>query len=209
MELNVFFSLLRKRTAFLLVVMLVSAAAAVLAVSQADGAQKASVTVSLVFTELYQREETAVQYDGYYLIEAERRFGDLLGRTLVSDQLKRGFEEQTGATLGRTERISPIDFETIFLAVRDLAHAVSLSSTLEALLRDDVQKAVSRSGEPLTVTVAVGDAALRTSFWTLPKAAVVGALLGLLLGIFLVLLRHASRPDGVVIEEELIEVRVE
>lgn len=131
--------------------------------------------------------------DGYYVIETERRYGELLAQLLRSESLTSSFFQVSGASLGRVERISSDDFRVRWRGGR--ANATDTSQVLSGLLKKEFQESVHGSAEPLRATVAVTQAALlkAPSFAAL---AFAGSLVGLILGTFLILLRHYFRATS-------------
>ena len=87
-ELNEFINLIRRSAVLILIVVVVSAVIFGIALPIFDGAPRASILVSLSFGELSDSKDEAISYDGYYVVEAQRRFGDLLGQELLRQDLR-------------------------------------------------------------------------------------------------------------------------
>src|SRR3989338_3886909 len=127
-ELSDYLSVLRAQWLFVLVVVFGSALLTTVIVPRIDDRPRASVIASVRIDTLTETKTPAVQYDGYYLIETERRFGDLLGQTLLRDDLA-GAVSAAGASIGLVRRVSPLDY-------RVLLHGAENPTPAAAALRE-------------------------------------------------------------------------
>lgn len=204
-EFAVLLRLLRDGAVALLLAAMLGAAAVTVLVRAYDAVPHEEVIVSLTFRGLAPNENIA--YDGYYIIESERRFGDILGYILVREDL-RDTMAKDGVSMGRISRVSPLDYRVAFSVSEDGvkrgAFLATFKDTVEGLLTD----AVERSGEPIIVSVSLSDAIVLPTTWTLPKSLFVGALLGIFFGVVFLLLRHAALPEGILVRE-VIEVEID
>lgn len=124
-----------------------------------------------------------VQYDGYYVIEDERRLG-----TLMAEQLRSaGLQESLGGELiiGRVERVSATDYRVAFTSTKT---DEEVSALLEDALNEHLLKLHERLEEPL-----LGQAAVVLVDRSAPvspiKGSLAGGLAGLILSGFLLALR--------------------
>ncbi|MBI4134403.1 MAG: hypothetical protein HY475_03205 [Candidatus Terrybacteria bacterium] len=126
-------------------------------------------------------------YDGYYLVETERRFGDLLADILRTTSLHAAMEGETGVTLGRTVRVTPWDYRVNLRGPNALSPETTV--VLQRLLGVAVREMSVRSGEPLEMSAAVGDAVPSPS---VPRevGGLIGGSVALLLTALAVLLRR-------------------
>lgn len=150
---------------------------------------RAAVVASLSF-QTVQEPAGAVALDGYYVIETERRYGELLGQLLRNTEQQEAFARASGAHVGRIERLSHADFR-VELSGRAV-FAPEAKQAFEDILGKALAEAVDRSGEPLSARLEVSDA---VPVFTISRAplAFIGAFLGLFVGVFVVLLRHYFR----------------
>lgn len=152
----------------------------------AAASPSATAVVSLRVQGMAPAEPDAL-YDGYYLVETERRFGDLLADILRTASLHAALESETGVALGRTVRVTPWDYRVNLRGPN--AFSPETTAALQRLLGAAVREMSVRSGEPLEMSAAVGDAVPSPPF---PRE--VGGLIGggvaLLLAALAVLLRR-------------------
>jgi hypothetical protein len=196
-ELRDYLAALRVRWMLLLLCIAGSAALAVLLLPRLDDVPRASVIAS-VRVESLPDSVSSVQYDGYYLVETERRFGDVLGQTLLRSDLA-GSVAEHGATLGLVRRISPLDFRVLLRGTATPGPAATaLQEQLSVLIRD----ATERSGETAVFSATVSSPELLPARWSALRSGLVGGLLGLLLAASWVLW---ALYQGAARAEELVE----
>lgn len=153
----------------------------------------ASVTASLQFSGLHVAAGDAVSYDGYYLVENERRFGELLAEVLRSGSFRDQFSASTQTRIGRVERITDTDYRVLLRGEEGAIRASE--AVLEQQLADTMQGLSSESGEALRVRAFVSAPTFLVSF-SPRSAAGVGTFLGVLFAACALLLRQYL-SDGV------------
>jgi hypothetical protein len=174
-ELRDYLAVLRARWMLLLLCIAGGVTLAVLLLPRLDDVPRASVIAS-VRVESLPDSALAVQYDGYYLVETERRFGDVLGQTLLRSDLAESVAEQ-GATLGLVRRISPLDYRVLLRGTTTPGPAATaLQEQLSELIRD----AAERSGETSVFSATVSSPELLPARWSALRSGFVGGLLGML-----------------------------
>lgn len=152
--------------------------------------QTASAVASLRFEGVIPSPANTIAYDGYYVVETERRFGQLLGDALMSEKVKDRLLAESGSAIVRVERITPVDFTVQFHL--ESPNGLEAADVLERTLSDALADRAARSGEPVRFSVSVGDLEIhspRSPWW----GAAIGLAVGFILGIFVVLLREYFR----------------
>lgn len=150
------------------------------------------MAVSLRFEGIDAAMAERLVYDGYYIIETERRFGELLAQALRRADIRSSFTAETGASIGRVERMSHADYR-VEVRGSGTTDAV-MRDVIERLLTQEMQRAIERSGELLRVSATATDPAFREPF-SVVTAGAAGATLGLVLGTFFILLRQYFRSS--------------
>lgn len=153
---------------------------------------EAHVVVSLQFIMFDAVSADSPAYDGYYVVETERRFGEVLAQTLRDPNFRDAFSRGSGVSLERVERVSPLDYRVTFRGAG--AGSPAAATALEEALVTTLRSFSERSGEPLRAVASVSDPLLRASFPVAPAGA-VGAATGVILAVFGILLRHYFRQE--------------
>lgn len=170
MELRDLLRIFRRIVPALLAATVVGAAVGSFVAGYAAAPPSATALVSLRMQGMAPGGDGAL-YDGYYLVETERRFGDLLADILRSASLRASLESETGVALGRTVRVTPWDYRVKLRGQNALSPITTVA--LQRLLGAAVREMSVRSGEALEMSAAVGDAAPVT-----PLPREVGGLIG-------------------------------
>ncbi len=203
-----FIRILRRGAVYVVLSILFFAIVAAILIPRIDGRAKFDMVVSLRFDAFVQDRASAAHDDGYYLIEAERRFGDVLGTVLIRPDVRGEIEERAGITLGRASRISPLDYRLPYTLTTSSIDDAGVVSVVQARVHDALIMAVTRSGEPIRLGVSVSHPVRSETIWTPLRAALAGAFLGAFFAIFVLLFRHAAMPQ-VTIVEEVLSVEIE
>lgn len=202
-----FLGILRRGKIVLLVAALLGAVLAIVLLLPLDGAERAEVVASVRFEGFAEEAAGGAHEDGYYLIEAERRFGDALGMILTQDAVLSDIGHGARVVLGRASRISPLDYRIPFTKTSETVNDEGIMAAFEVRLTSALSEWVMRSGEPISFSVTTSAPAPIPSPWTPLRAGVVGAILGIVLAIFFLLLRHAAKPEGIVVQE-VVEMEI-
>lgn len=132
-----------------------------------------------------------VSYDGYFIIETERRFGELLADALRQGRVEKELERQSNISILRVERITHGDFR--------------LRMKGEGALQEDAYTNIERiiHDSFLSAAKPPANAALVVTVYPLPaqeqhsiiRTALTGAAIAFVVILFIVLLRLSFRAN--------------
>jgi hypothetical protein len=189
-ELRDVIMIVRRYAVLLVVAALLGAALGFLIVRSSQTKPSASVVLSLRWEGIAEFSNPSLRYDGYYVVETERRLGILLGDALRSTPFRDELFKVTGVMAGRVERLTDMDYR---LTLRgEHLFEKETRGVLERIAGDRMRDIASRTGEPLEVSVAVGTVVPGNVFSPI-LAAVSGALVLVTLVAFACFLREYLR----------------
>ncbi len=164
-------------------------------INYASNKPSAYAVVSLVHNETNQENiEPTYQYDGYYLIETTRFFGERLGQILRNPVLNNDSENIFNASFGikRVERLTLGDYK--ITAKGEIATLNEYSQILEEKISDDLTLLAQETGEYANFTAKVSDFNLIGQI-PLVNQVISGALLGFLASIMFILFRYYFKGE--------------
>lgn len=154
------------------------------------GKSFSSATVSLVRDGVIEKNAmSSYQYDGYYLVETLRLFGERLGNILRDSSSLRQLDGGSGNTssIQHVERLNLSDYKIRVEGSKDSAQ--ESRQALETSISGQLHMQAEATGEYANFKARISDFVQepRVASW---QQMIAGALLGLLAGILLVLFRH-------------------
>lgn len=132
---------------------------------------------------------SSYQYDGYYLIETTRVFGERLGQMLRNPALNNDSENilNNSLKIKRIERLTLGDYKITINGEISALNEYSL--LLEEKISDDITFLAQETGEYANFTVKISDFNL-TSQIPLVNRVIAGSLIGFLISIMFILFRY-------------------
>ena len=134
------------------------------------------------------------QYDGYYLIETTRIFGERLGQILLNPVLNNDPETTLNNSLKikRIQRLTPADYKIIING--DISVLNEYGQWLEEKISEDITLFAQETGEYANFTAKVSDFN-PVSQVPVVNRAIAGSLVGFLISIMFILFRYYFKEE--------------
>jgi len=148
---------------------------------------------SLVRTEANAVPEGSATYDGYYIIETHRLFGDRLGDFLLQEERLQTLADVLGdVKLVRVERNTSSDYR-VFIQGKDTQSSLQYQNVLAASASQELEALSRKTGEQFSFRVAVSPMEFPSRLPPLVPLFSGAVSVGLVLGLLFIFFREYFR----------------